>query len=154
MKLRPYQEEAADFLFANDRAMMLAPVGAGKTATTPDLFDDGEVTLERAKDGGTRFARDYRLLHRPGGWTLQLDRRPDRLPGLVRLAWPGAAGFALGSLLLGLPFTAITFYALQEARRIWPQASDSFAGLLTAAVVAAVLVCFIPGYHALALAIL
>jgi hypothetical protein len=34
MKLRPYQEEAADFLFANDRAMMLAPVGAGKTATT------------------------------------------------------------------------------------------------------------------------
>ncbi len=49
------------------------------------------------------------------------------------LAWPGAAGFALGSLLLGLPFTAITFYALQEARRIWPQASDSFAGLLTAA---------------------
>ena len=49
------------------------------------------------------------------------------------LVWPGAAGFALGSLLLGLPFTAITFYALQEARRIWPQASDSFAGLLTAA---------------------
>lgn len=49
------------------------------------------------------------------------------------LAWSGAAGFALGSLLLGLPFTAITFYALQEARRIWPQASDSFAGLLTAA---------------------
>jgi recombinational DNA repair protein (RecF pathway) len=36
----------------------------GKTATTPDLFDDGELTLERAKDGGTRFARDYRLLHR------------------------------------------------------------------------------------------
>ena len=34
MRLRPYQEEAADFLFANDRAMMLAPVGAGKTATT------------------------------------------------------------------------------------------------------------------------
>ena len=34
MKLRPYQEEAADFLYANDRAMMLAPVGAGKTATT------------------------------------------------------------------------------------------------------------------------
>ncbi|MDA8523048.1 YbfB/YjiJ family MFS transporter [Acidovorax sp. NCPPB 4044] len=49
------------------------------------------------------------------------------------LAWPGAAGFALGSLVLGLPFTAITFYALQEARRLWPQASDSFPGLLTAA---------------------
>ena len=31
--LRPYQELAADFLYANDRAMMLAPVGAGKTCT-------------------------------------------------------------------------------------------------------------------------
>jgi len=50
--------------------------------------------------------------------------------GLVR---PGTAGFALGSLLLGLPFTAITFYALQEARRLWPAAGDSFPGLLTAA---------------------
>jgi SNF2 family DNA or RNA helicase len=34
MKLRPYQDTAADFLFENDRAMILAPVGAGKTAIT------------------------------------------------------------------------------------------------------------------------
>jgi len=34
VKLRPYQDEAADFLFARDRAMILAPVGAGKTAIT------------------------------------------------------------------------------------------------------------------------
>ncbi len=52
---------------------------------------------------------------------------------VLGLVWPGVAGFALGSLLLGLPFTAITFYALQEARRIWPAAGDSFAGLLTGA---------------------
>lgn len=32
--LRPYQNEAADFLFETDRAMVLAPVGAGKTALT------------------------------------------------------------------------------------------------------------------------
>lgn len=32
--LRPYQEEAADFLFSRDRALVLAPVGAGKTALT------------------------------------------------------------------------------------------------------------------------
>ena len=51
----------------------------------------------------------------------------------LSLVWPGAAGFALGSWLLGLPFTAITFYALQEARRTWPAAGDSFAGMLTAA---------------------
>ena len=46
--------------------------------------------------------------------------------------WPGPAGFALGSLLLGLPFTAITFFALQEARHQWPQAGAGFTGLLTA----------------------
>ena len=47
--------------------------------------------------------------------------------------WPGVGGFALGSWLLGLPFTAITFFGLQEARRVWPSAGDSFTGLLTAA---------------------
>ena len=34
MKLRPYQDAAADFIFARDRALVLAPVGAGKTAIT------------------------------------------------------------------------------------------------------------------------
>jgi len=34
MVLRPYQEIAADFLYGQDRAMILAPVGAGKTAIT------------------------------------------------------------------------------------------------------------------------
>ena len=51
----------------------------------------------------------------------------------LSVVWPVAAGFALGSWLLGLPFTAITFYALQEARRVWPAAGDSFTGMLTAA---------------------
>lgn len=48
------------------------------------------------------------------------------------LLWPGRIGFALGSLLLGLPFTAITFFALAEARHQWPQAGAGFTGLLTA----------------------
>jgi SNF2 family DNA or RNA helicase len=39
MELRPYQEEAADFLFERDRAMILAPVGAGKTAITLTAMD-------------------------------------------------------------------------------------------------------------------
>jgi len=34
VKLRPYQELAADFIYEHDRAMVLAPVGAGKTAIT------------------------------------------------------------------------------------------------------------------------
>jgi hypothetical protein len=32
--LRPYQGDAADFLYEHDRGMILAPVGAGKTAIT------------------------------------------------------------------------------------------------------------------------
>ena len=38
MKLRPYQEDAADFLYAHDRALILAKVGAGKTALAYDLI--------------------------------------------------------------------------------------------------------------------
>jgi len=40
MKLRNYQELAADFLYENDRAMILAPVGAGKTAITLTAMDE------------------------------------------------------------------------------------------------------------------
>ena len=49
----------------------------------------------------------------------------------IGMAWPTRTGFALGSLLLGLPFTAITFFALQEARGQWPGAGAAFTGLLT-----------------------
>jgi SNF2 family DNA or RNA helicase len=40
MKLRPYQDEAADFLYERNRAMILAPVGAGKTAITLTAMQD------------------------------------------------------------------------------------------------------------------
>jgi SNF2 family DNA or RNA helicase len=47
LTLRPYQEQAADFLYEHDRAMILAPVGAGKTAITlaamQDMLADGVV---------------------------------------------------------------------------------------------------------------
>ena len=47
LQLRPYQADAADFLFERDRAMILAPVGAGKTAITltamADAIDGGLV---------------------------------------------------------------------------------------------------------------
>ncbi|MFL6692104.1 MAG: YbfB/YjiJ family MFS transporter [Ramlibacter sp.] len=48
------------------------------------------------------------------------------------LVSPTLAGFAVGSLLLGLPFTAITFFAMQEVRRVRPLQATSFMGLLTA----------------------
>ena len=50
----------------------------------------------------------------------------------IPLLSPSLAGFALGSLLLGLPFTAITFFAMQEVRRLRPGVAASFMGLLTA----------------------
>ena len=40
LSLRPYQELAADFLYERDRAMILAPVGAGKTAITLTAMRD------------------------------------------------------------------------------------------------------------------
>ena len=38
--LRPYQNDAADFLLDHERAMILAPVGAGKTAITLTAMKD------------------------------------------------------------------------------------------------------------------
>ena len=47
LKLRDYQETAATFLYETDRAMILAPVGAGKTAITltamREMLRDGHV---------------------------------------------------------------------------------------------------------------
>ncbi len=45
---------------------------------------------------------------------------------------PSLAGFAIGSLLLGLPFTVLTFLAMQEVRRLRPALAPSYMGLLTA----------------------
>jgi len=53
--------------------------------------------------------------------------------GIAIGVWsPSLTGFALGSLLLGIPFTAITFFAMQEVRRLRPLLAASFMGLLTA----------------------
>jgi len=53
--------------------------------------------------------------------------------GVIMTVWlPTPLGFALGSLLLGLPFTAITFFAMQEVRRLKPNNVGSYTGLLTA----------------------
>lgn len=51
---------------------------------------------------------------------------------VIGLVWRSSAGFALGSLLLGLPMTAITYFAMQEVRRLSPQQPAGLMGLLTA----------------------
>ena len=53
--------------------------------------------------------------------------------GVMTPLWsPTLSGFIMGSVLLGLPFTAITFFAMQEVRRLAPLHSASMMGLLTA----------------------
>jgi predicted MFS family arabinose efflux permease len=51
----------------------------------------------------------------------------------ISIVWPTVGGLALSSLLLGLPFTAITLFAMREARRLWPHAVPRLMGLMTAA---------------------
>lgn len=46
--------------------------------------------------------------------------------------WPSPAGLALGCLLLGLPFTAMTFFAMREVRRLRPLTATRWIGLTTA----------------------
>lgn len=54
--------------------------------------------------------------------------------GVVVGIWlPSLAGFAIGSLLVGLPFTAITFFAMQVGRRLHPQSPAAIIGLLSGA---------------------
>lgn len=53
--------------------------------------------------------------------------------GVMTPLWsPTLAGFVAGSVMLGLPFTAITFFAMQEVRRLAPGHIASTMGLLTA----------------------
>jgi predicted MFS family arabinose efflux permease len=51
---------------------------------------------------------------------------------VVGLFSPSVPGFVVGSVLLGLPFSAISFFAMQEARRIKGGTAAGFMGLLTA----------------------
>lgn len=52
---------------------------------------------------------------------------------MLAVWWPSLPGFALGSVLLGVPFTAISLFAMQEVRRLQPVATAAYMGLLTAA---------------------
>lgn len=51
---------------------------------------------------------------------------------VLSVVWPTLAGFALGSLLLGMPFTALTLFAVREARRLRGNAAAGLIGYATA----------------------
>ncbi|MCA7926883.1 YbfB/YjiJ family MFS transporter [Burkholderia cenocepacia] len=48
------------------------------------------------------------------------------------IVWPNAVGFSVGSALLGLPFTAITLFAMREARRLHGERAAGLMGYATA----------------------
>ncbi|WP_434106835.1 YbfB/YjiJ family MFS transporter [Paraburkholderia caffeinilytica] len=49
------------------------------------------------------------------------------------IVWPTAGGFSLGSILIGLPFTAITLFAMREARLLRGEKAAGLMGYATAA---------------------
>lgn len=51
---------------------------------------------------------------------------------VLSVAWPTIIGFTLGSLLLGMPFTTITLFAMREARRLRGNAAAGLIGYATA----------------------
>jgi hypothetical protein len=51
---------------------------------------------------------------------------------VLSVAWPTIGGFALGSLLLGMPFTTISLFAVREARRLRGNHAAGLIGYATA----------------------
>ncbi|QBQ97996.1 YbfB/YjiJ family MFS transporter [Paraburkholderia pallida] len=49
------------------------------------------------------------------------------------IVWPNAMGFSLGSVLIGLPFTAITLFAMREARLLRGEHAAALMGYATGA---------------------
>lgn len=50
----------------------------------------------------------------------------------IGIMLPNVVGFALGSVMVGLPFTAITVYAVRECRRLRGDNANGLIGLVTA----------------------
>jgi MFS family permease len=105
-------------------ARQALPGSAGLDLFWP-LFGAG-VTLGAVMASRVRSAGDLRL-------RLAACYAVQAAGVAASLVSPTPAGFALGSLLLGLPFTALTYFAMQEVRRLRPQQATPFMGLLTAA---------------------
>jgi len=51
---------------------------------------------------------------------------------VLSVVWPTLTGFAFGSLLLGMPFTALTLFAVREARRLRGNSAAGLIGYATA----------------------
>ncbi|MCX8502895.1 MAG: DEAD/DEAH box helicase [Beijerinckiaceae bacterium] len=87
MKLREYQEQGADFLYEHDRAMILAPVGAGKTA----------MTLTAMQDLGGRFLVLAPLRVCKTVWPVEQPKWAPKLRLAVAVGTPAQRAAALAS---------------------------------------------------------
>lgn len=79
-----YLRAALDLLAYERESTGSLVLGAG---LSPGWRAAGDIGVTGLSTAWGRL--DYRLVRRDTGWTLHIDRRPDRLPGELRLAWPG-----------------------------------------------------------------
>ena len=91
LTLRPYQEDAADFLFTHDRAMVLAPVGAGKTAATLVAMDAA------VQEMGARWIVLAPLRVATHVWPVEAKKWTPNLKVRVAVGTPNARAAALFS---------------------------------------------------------
>ncbi|WP_246650299.1 YbfB/YjiJ family MFS transporter [Rhizobium laguerreae] len=80
----------------------------------------GSLLAARVKHGA-----DVRL-HLTGAYLVQA------VGVALSIVWHDAFGLAISSILVGLPFTAISFFAMNEVRRIRSSHHSRYMGLLTA----------------------
>ncbi|MFF0924123.1 YbfB/YjiJ family MFS transporter [Rhizobium leguminosarum] len=80
----------------------------------------GSLLAARVKHGA-----DVRL-HLTGAYLVQA------VGVALSVVWQDAFGLAVSSILVGLPFTAISFFAMNEVRRIRSSHHSRYMGLLTA----------------------
>lgn len=66
-------------------------------------------------------------LHWPNRWLLAASYLIQALGIVSGIVAPSITGFVIGSLLIGFPFTAITLFAMREARKL---RGDNAAGLM------------------------
>jgi SNF2 family DNA or RNA helicase len=108
VKLREYQETAADFLYEHDRAMILAPVGAGKTAITLTAMQamiEGGVVKRWLVFAPKRVCTDV--------WPVEAPKWAPRLQLGIAVGTPGQRKAALKAQVVVINYDNIQWLAQQ-----------------------------------------
>ncbi|MCB4321517.1 YbfB/YjiJ family MFS transporter [Alcaligenes sp. 13f] len=73
-----------------------------------------------------------RQLVRDPRWALTACYFVQAIGVITAAVWPTVSGFVVSSILAGLPFSAINFFAMDEVTRLRPHHAARYMGLLTA----------------------